>query len=79
MIVATYILLVVLQSGVHGALCVHVSIPQGFLKLTKSCSHFPKILLTSAFSKAGYKGNNGKNGYSIQGLVAKVKGTLANG
>ena len=30
-------------------------------------------------SKAGYKGNNGKIGYSIQGLVAKVKDTAANG
>ena len=51
----------------------------GFPKLTKSCSHFPKILLISVDSKAGCKGNNDKNGYSIQGLVAKVKNTVANG
>ena len=28
--------------------------------------------------KAGCIGNNGKNGYSIQGLVAKVKDTVRN-
>ena len=30
-------------------------------------------------SEAGYKGNNDKTGYSVQGLVAKVKDTVANG
>ena len=45
---------------------------QGSPKLTKSCSHFPKILQF----KAGCEGNIG---YSIQGLVAKVKDTVANG
>ena len=29
--------------------------------------------------KTSCKGNNGKIGYSIQGLVAKVKDTVANG
>ena len=38
-----------------------------------------QILLTSADLKAGYKGKSGKNGYSVQGLIAKVKGTVANG
>ena len=40
---------------------------QGFLKLTKSCSHFSKILPTTATLKAGCIGNNGI-GYSVQGL-----------
>ena len=53
---------------------------QGFPKLAKSCSHFPKILLTGADLKhTGCNGNNGKIGYSVQGLVAKVKDTVANG
>ena len=30
-------------------ICVHF---QGFPKLTKSCSHFPKILLTSAYLRS---------------------------
>ena len=29
--------------------------------------------------KAGWNGNNGNNGYSFQGLVAKVKDIVANG
>ena len=52
---------------------------QGFPKLTSSCSHFSKILLTSVHRKASCEENNGKNGYSVQGLVAKVKDTVANG
>ena len=30
-------------------------------------------------AKAGCKGTNGKIGYKVQGLVAKVKDTVANG
>ena len=30
------------------AMNIYARYTQGFLKLTKSCSHFPKILLTSA-------------------------------
>jgi hypothetical protein len=39
----------------------------------------PDITEPVQFSKAGYIENNGKIGYSIQGLVAKVKDTVANG
>ena len=40
----------------------------------KSCSHFAKILLTSADLKSSVvKGTLAKIGYSIQGLVAKVR------
>ena len=42
---------------------------QGFPKLTKSCSYFP-VLISRLYRKQLQ---------SIQGLVAKVKGTLANG
>ena len=40
---------------------------QGFLKFTKSCSHFPKKLLTRADLKSRLY--NDKNGYSVQGLL----------
>ena len=46
---------------------------QGF---PKSCSYFLKILATTANIKSFGIGNNGKN---WQGLVAKVKDTVANG
>ena len=42
---------------------------QGFPKLTKSCSYFP-VLISRLYRKQLQ---------SIQALVAKVKGTLANG
>ena len=51
---------------------------QGFPKVIKSCSHFSKTLLTTADIKAGCIGNK-KIGYSVQGLVAKVKDTVVNG
>ena len=53
-----------------------VGYTQGFPKLTKTCSHFPKIHCPALISKAGYNGNNG---YSVQRLVAKVRDTVANG
>ena len=50
---------------------------QGFPKVTKSCSHFPKILLTSGdLTSRLYRK---VIGYSSQGPVAKVKDTIANG
>lgn len=52
---------------------------QEFPKLTESCSHFPETLLTGLVSKEGCKRNSGENGYSVRGLVAKVKETVANG
>ena len=52
---------------VCGSVCVVYM--QGFPKLTKSCSHFLKILLTSADLKADCKRNNGKNGYSSKWLI----------
>ena len=53
---------------------------QGFLELTKSCSHFLKVLLTTAdFKSLLYKEVMVKIGYSVQGLVAKVNDTVANG
>ena len=39
----------------------------------------PKYYWPVLVTKAGCKGDNGKNGYSIQGLVAKVKDTVSNG
>ena len=47
--------------------------------LTKFCSHFPKIILTNSDLKQVVKGTMAKIGYSIQGIVAKVKDTVANG
>ena len=48
-------------------------------KHTKSCTHFPKILLTSASSQNWVvKETIAKNGYTVQGLVAKVMDTVAN-
>ena len=54
---------------------------QGFPKLTESYSHFQEILTTSADLKTGCKGNDDRNGYtySVQGLVAEVRDTVANG
>ena len=54
---------------------------KGFPKLAKSCSHFYQILPITADIKAGctYIGCNVEIGYSVQGLVAKVKDTVANG
>ena len=54
---------------------------QGFLKHIKSSSssNYSKMLLISVNLKKGCKGNNSKNGYSVQGLLAKVKDTMANG
>ena len=63
-----------LFSELHSEMAdIHVAI-QGFPKLTKSCSRFPKILLINAD-----QGTNGKIGYLVWGLVAKVKDTVANG
>ena len=52
---------------------------QEFPTLPKLCSHFSKILLTIANIKGGCEGKNGKIGHSIQGLVVKVKDTVAKG
>ena len=54
---------------------------QGFPKLTKSCSHFYQILPNTADIKVSciYVECNEKIGYLVQGLVAKVKDTVANG
>ena len=57
----------------------HVRIIQGFLKLTKSCSHFSKILPIPADIKQVVKDIMMKIGYLVQGLVAKVEDTVANG
>ena len=58
----------------------HTSATKGFPKLTKSPNHFPKILLTSGDLKSRLYGKSmAKIGYSIQGLVAKVKDTIMNG
>ena len=50
---------------------------QGFLKLMKSCSHFPII----SYYSADFKNQETMAiiGYSIQGLVAKLKDIVANG
>ena len=47
----------------------------------KSCSHFYRILPNTANIKASclYVGCYVKVGYLVQGLVAKVKDTVANG
>ena len=57
---------------------------QGFPKHIKSCSHFSKILLITAdiktlILKQVVKEAMGKIAYSVQGLVAKVKDTIADG
>ena len=53
---------------------------RGFRSLQNLVVIAPKILLTSADLKGkGYKGNNSEIGYSVQGLVAKVKDTVVNG
>ena len=54
---------------------------QGFPKLTKSCSHFPKILSTSADLKSQLHRKKGVGGigFIVLELVAKVKDTVANG
>ena len=47
---------------------------QGFSKLTKSCTHFQKILLNNTDIKSClYRKQWQKLGYSIQGLIAKGK------
>ena len=46
------------------------------MKLTKCHSHFSKIS-PLLISKVDGKGNNGKLAATIQGLVAKVKDTVA--
>jgi hypothetical protein len=52
-------------------------VEQGFLKYKKTCNHFLKIFTKPVLiSKPGCQGNSGKIGYSIQGLVAKVKDTV---
>ena len=52
---------------------------QGFPKLTKSSSHFYQILPNTADIKSELHIKcNEKIGYSVQGLVAKVKDTVAN-
>ena len=64
----------------------HVSGTSGVLKrVSKHLSEYIIMvtnilfLLTSADLKPGCKGNSDKSGYSIQGLVAKVKDTVGNG
>ena len=47
---------------------------QGFLKLTKSCSHFPKISLTNADLKSGCKVNKGKNWLLNPGTSSQSEG-----
>ena len=49
----------------------HTGVPEAYKNLVAI-----SYRCSCAISKAG---NNGKNGYSIEGLVAKVKGTVANG
>ena len=49
----------------------------GSPKFTKLCSHLLKMLLPLATNiKENYTGNKAKIGYSIQGLVVKVKDTV---
>jgi hypothetical protein len=55
---------------------------QGFPKLIKSCSHFSStsiLPITVNIKSSLYRKVMAKIGYSIQGLVAKVKDTVANG
>ena len=69
-------------SSVCGELPLHCQYQfHGFPKLTKSCSHFYRMLPYTADIKAGcmYIGCSVEIVYLVQGLVAKVKDTVANG
>ena len=50
----------------------------GVSKAYKTLYPLSKTLPTNTGIKADCKGNNGENGCSVQGLVAKVKDTVAN-
>ena len=68
--------------SVYGELPLHCQYQfHGFPKLIKSCSHFYRMLPYTADIRAGcvYIGCNVEIGYLVQGLVAKVKDTVANG
>ena len=64
------------RSHDHSCYMLHVLHDQGFPKLIKFCSQFSKILPSE--KQKCYR-NSGKNGYLIDGLVAKVNDIVANG
>ena len=64
------------DAAVDVCVCVCVCVcVQRFPKFTKSCSHFSKIMPTTQVVQEIMA----KIGYSVQGLVAKVKNMKANG
>ena len=63
--------------AVTAVVAFELSKSQGFPKLTKFCSQFPTILLTNADLNSQLYRKQWR--YSVQGLLAKVKNTVANG